>query len=276
MICDQKIQDLSSMLYRGSNEHAMCQCAQEVAAEYNCYLTTHPECEIYQTSLMSSLIAGVYDGDVTMADLLKHGDFGLGTFNQLDGELIAFESNIFQLRGDGSARQATMDQKTPFAVMTFFKPILEHSFSQVTTREDVHKTIDQLVPTDNIFCAIRIDGTFSRVDTRTVPKQQRPYKPMLKAIVRQPVFSFTGCQGLIVGFRSPQYTQGINVAGYHEHFITAEHTGGGHVQDYLLEQGVLQLGIVSKLVIDAPRTADFLDADLVPEDLSAAIKSAER
>lgn len=54
----------------------------------------------------------------SIADLLKHGDFGLGTFNELDGELIAFSSQVYQLRADGSARKAQPEQKTPFAVMT--------------------------------------------------------------------------------------------------------------------------------------------------------------
>lgn len=271
----QKTPDIFLPIFDNAHENFGCQCAQEVTADFMEHLKTHPECKIYQTSLISSLIAGGYDGDVTMADLLKYGDFGLGTFNQLDGELIAFESNIFQLKEDGSARRAKMNQKTPFAVMTFFKPVVEYFFDEPTTKEQVHETIDKLVPTDNIFCAIRIDSTFTSVKTRTVPKQKRPYKPMLEAIKKQPIFEFNNRQGIIVGFRSPQYTQGINVAGYHEHFITADHKGGGHVQDYLLEQGVLQLGVVSKLVIDTPNTTDFFTADLVPADLSIAIKEVE-
>lgn len=252
-----------------------CNCAEEISKKFTHYLKEHPECEIYQTSLISSLIAGVYDGETTMSDLLEHGDFGLGTFNHLDGELIAFESNIFQLRGDGTAQRAKMDQKTPFSVMTFFKPIVSYNFDKVSSREEVHKIIDSIIPSDNVFCAIRIDGTFSHVDTRTVPKQDRPYKPMLEVIAKQPVFSFDQCTGTIVGFRSPQYMQGINVAGYHEHFITAALTGGGHIQNYRLEQGLVQIGVISKLFVDIPSSVDFLKANLHPNDLSAAITSAE-
>lgn len=252
-----------------------CNCAEEITKNFTHYLKEHPECEIYQTSLISSLIAGVYDGETTMSDLLKHGDFGLGTFNHLDGELVAFESNIFQLRGDGTAQRATMDQKTPFSVMTFFKPVVSHTFDNISSREEVHKIIDSIIPSDNVFCAIRIDGTFTHVDTRTAPKQEKPYKPMLEAIEKQPIFSFVHCSGTIIGFRSPQYMQGINVAGYHEHFITTELTGGGHIQHYNLEQGVLQIGVISKLFVDIPHSTEFLQANLHPNDLSAAIKSAE-
>ncbi|OOF21856.1 acetolactate decarboxylase [Salinivibrio sp. IB574] len=253
-----------------------CHCAEHIAAAYVEHHQHTGEGEIYQTSLMSALIDGVYEGDTTMADLLKHGDFGLGTFNQLDGELIAFDKTIFQLRGDGSARHADPDQKTPFAVMTFFKPEINQSFDHPMSRQELHDVIDSLVPSDNIFCAVRIDGAFEHVRTRTVPKQTPPYKPMLEAIAAQPEFRFDHVNGVIAGFRSPQYTQGINVAGYHEHFITDTRQGGGHVQDYELACGTLQIGRVSKLVIDLPTNASFLGANLTPDNIHAAIEQAEK
>ncbi len=231
---------------------------------------------IYQTSLMSALIAGVYEGPTTIADLLKHGDFGLGTFNQLDGELIAFDNQVFQLHANGSAHPAQLDQKTPFAVFTFFKPDIELPINDTLTRQEVHHLIDRLIPSDNIFCAIRLEGEFPSVQTRTVPKQQRPYRPMLEAIEQQPTFHFKHKSGVMAGFRSPKYTTGINVPGYHEHFIDQARTGGGHVQDYLISSGFLQIGRVSRLVIDTPVSPDFLDADLVPNDLHAAIEAAEK
>lgn len=258
-----------------SHPGCTCHCAEEIIQHFSRYINDHPECEIYQTSLMSSLIAGIYEGSTTIADLLKHGDFGLGTFNNLDGELIAFDSNVFQLHSDGNAQQATPEQCTPFAVFTFFRPTMEYRFTQSATKQDVHHVIDSLVPSDNIFCALRIDGEFTRVDTRTVPRQEKPYRPMLEAIEQQPIFHFKQEKGLIVGFRSPQYTQGINVAGYHEHFITDNRQGGGHILDYELEHGVLQLATVTKLVIDLPKDAAFLTADLSNENIDSAIRQAE-
>jgi acetolactate decarboxylase len=74
---------------------------------------------LYQTSLMSALIAGLYDGDMTYGEIRKHGDFGLGTFNNLDGEMVGFDGTFYQLRSDGSARPVTAGQKTPFAVVLF-------------------------------------------------------------------------------------------------------------------------------------------------------------
>ncbi|MEC5342835.1 acetolactate decarboxylase [Brenneria populi] len=250
-------------------------CAEEIASYAIDHQAHHPDCVIYQTSLMSGLINGVYEGSRTMKELLEHGDFGLGTFNYLDGELVAFNSRIFQLRADGSARAAMPHQKTPFAVMTFFRPTEEIHFSSRIDREALHQKIDAQVGTDNLFCALRIDGHFNYVETRTVPRQTRPYKPMLEAIAQQPKFHFESCRGSVIGFRSPAYTQGINVAGYHEHFITDNREGGGHILDYQMESGVLTFGVISKLIIDLPQDRDFLSADLSPDNLDSAIQSVE-
>ena len=256
--------------------NSLCTCSFDVAKEFAEYHKLTGRGEIYQTSLMSALIAGVYDGSTTVEELLEHGDFGLGTFDHLDGELIAFDNKVFQLKQDGSANKAQMTQKTPFAVMTHFKPNIELPITESLTREQLHKLIDQMVPSDNLFCAIRVDGTFDYVRTRTVPRQEAPYRPMLEVVKEQPTFNFRQHKGVIAGFRSPQYTTGINVPGYHEHFITNDRKGGGHIQDYRITSGFLQIGVVSKLNIDIPTTEQFLDADLSHHDIRQAIEKTEK
>ncbi|UHM91680.1 acetolactate decarboxylase [Rahnella victoriana] len=252
-----------------------CSCVADIARTATAFKHQHPDRVLYQSSLMSALLSGVYEGDTTMADLLEHGDFGLGTFNHLDGELIAFNSNIFQLRGDGSARRATPEQKTPFAVMTFFNPTNEYVIDRPHSRGQIHAVIDTAVASQNTFCALRIDGEFSRVETRTVPEQHRPYKPMQEAIEAQPTFHIEHSHGVLIGFLTPAYMQGINVAGYHEHFINQQRSSGGHVLDYQVERGVLTFGTVEKLLIDFPQDSDFLHANLSPDDLNDAIQSVE-
>ncbi|QDY43924.1 acetolactate decarboxylase [Candidatus Pantoea soli] len=252
-----------------------CSCEDQLRETVSLLAENSAEKVIYQTSLMSALLNGVYDGSTTVADLLKKGDFGLGTFNQLDGELVAFDREVYQLRADGSARPASPEQKTPFAVMTFFAPEYEHRFSSTATREEVHAVIDRIIRSDNQFCALRIRGQFRSVQTRTVPCQCRPYRSMPEVLGNQPVFDFQARQGELIGFRTPQYMQGINVAGYHEHFITDDRQGGGHILDYVLEEGTLSFGAISKLVIDLPQDREFLQADLNPDNLDEAIRSVE-
>ncbi|WP_279045909.1 acetolactate decarboxylase [Cedecea davisae] len=253
----------------------LCSCEKSLLQMVETFAARNEENMIYQTSLMSALLSGVYEGETTMADLLKRGDFGLGTFNELDGEMIAFNSQVYQLRSDGSARAASPQQKTPFAVMTWFKPQYRLRIDSLTSRQELHQIIDQKIPSDNLFCALRIDGHFRHAHTRTVPRQTPPYRAMTDVLDDQPVFRFNSRAGVLVGFRTPQHMQGINVAGYHEHFITDDRQGGGHLLDYQLDQGVLTFGEIHKLMIDLPADSAFLNADLHPDNLDAAIRAVE-
>ncbi|MFZ1874720.1 MAG: acetolactate decarboxylase [Chania sp.] len=257
------------------NENHGCSCAQHLVQGFAKQALDCGQGEIYQVSVMSALLDGVYEGDITMAELLKHGNFGLGTFNHLDGELIAFDREVHQLLADGSARRAGLQQKTPFAVVTFFQPSVTLQVEKPISKAELHQYINQRMVSPNLFCALRVDGQFSHVETRTVQRQERPYKPMLEAIDAQPIFAFHQRSGTLVGFRTPDYLQGIGVAGYHEHFVTDDRNGGGHVLDYQLDHGRLQFGVIARLNLQLPHDADFLRADLCPEDLDRAIRSAE-
>ncbi|BDH47277.1 alpha-acetolactate decarboxylase [Salmonella enterica subsp. enterica serovar Choleraesuis] len=257
------------------NHTTECSCEESLCQTIRAFEKKDPDSVIYQTSLMSALLSGVYEGDLTIAELLNKGDFGLGTFNGLDGEMIAFNSEVYQLRSDGSARVARPDQKTPFAVITWFKPQYRKEFDKPLSRSALHDIIDRQIPSDNMFCALRIDGHFRHARTRTVPRQTPPYRAMTEVLDAQPVFDFNARSGVLVGFRTPQHMQGIGVAGYHEHFITDDRSGGGHLLDYQLDKGVLTFGEIHKLVIDLPADDAFRNANLRPDNLDAAIRSVE-
>jgi acetolactate decarboxylase len=231
--------------------------------------------ELWQTSMMSALLEGIYEGNVTYAELAKHGDFGLGTFNDLDGEMIAIDGAFFQLRSDGTAHVVDPTQKTPFAVVTFFTPEVTRRLDRPVTRSGLYALLDELAPSRNLFYAIRIDGRFSKVVTRTVPRQVKPYRPLTEVVQTQPTFEFSNVTGTIAGFRSPDYMQGISVAGYHLHFITGDRGGGGHILDMVMEDGTVAVDHSSGLHVEFPETGAFLSAGLSKSDVSDAIKKAE-
>src|SRR6476646_5489465 len=124
---------------------------------------------VFQTSLMSALLDGVYDGDMTIGQLLAHGDFGLGTFNSLDGEMVVTDGVCYQLR-NGAARVATDDQLTPFAVVTTFVPMITSRLPDDASREQVVDAIRGLVKSENYLYAVRITGEFAWVRTRTAAR----------------------------------------------------------------------------------------------------------
>src|SRR4051794_40607680 len=77
---------------------------------------------VYQNSTIEALLDGNYDGEVTYAEVRKHGDFGLGTFDTLDGEMVAVDGVFYQVRSDGKAYAVTDQSKTPLAIVTYFRP----------------------------------------------------------------------------------------------------------------------------------------------------------
>jgi len=234
----------------------------------------HRAGELYQTSLMSALMAGIYEGQATYGEIRKHGDFGLGTFNDLDGEMVGFDGTFYQLRSDGSARPVTDDQKTPFAVVTFFQPQQELDVAQPTTKSDLLAMIEKATDA-NLFNAVRVDGIFDEVRTRTVQRQVRPFPPLTEAAKHQKENVFANVEGTLAGFRTPTYAQGIGVAGFHLHFLRKDKQAGGHSLDYRVLAGKVQVCMVHNLRVELPTTAEFLKTNFEDQALNAKIKAAE-
>lgn len=230
---------------------------------------------VYQTSTMGALLDGVYDGDVTVRELLRHGDFGLGTFNGLDGEMLVLDGICHQLRGDGSARVAGLDQLTPFAVVTWFHPDRSIEVSEPHDRAAVKALIDASLESTNLIVAVRVTGDFSIIRTRTVTEQHRPYRPFTEATQDQQEIAFSDVSGILGGFRMPDYEQGISVAGYHSHFIDREGKHGGHALDYRLTRGTIEISVRTDLHLSLPRTQQFLAADLNKADFDSQIRQTE-
>jgi acetolactate decarboxylase len=230
--------------------------------------------ELYQTSLMSALMAGLYEGQMTYGEIRKHGDFGLGTFNELDGEMVGFDGTFYQLRSDGTARPVAPEQKTPFAVVTFFKAEKELNMAQQLTKGELLALIEEATDA-NLFSGIRVDGIFGEVRTRTVARQTKPFPPLAEAAKHQAEKVFIDVQGTLAGFRSPTFAQGIGVAGFHLHFLRQDRQAGGHALDYRLRIGKVQICKVHDLHVELPISAEFLKANFEDRALNEKIKAAE-
>src|SRR5271167_2329824 len=77
---------------------------------------------LYQVSTATALVEGIYQGAVRVGTLREHGDLGLGTFEDLDGEMVVVDGQFFQVRSDGSVRECGDDVLSPFAAVTRFAP----------------------------------------------------------------------------------------------------------------------------------------------------------
>lgn len=230
---------------------------------------------IFQNSLMTALLDGIYDGEMTIGELLGKGNFGIGTFDALDGEMIILDGVCYQLRGDGTATVADLDQGTPFAVATNFVPRIKVAAPKGLKREELSTFIDDVEPSANYMYAVRITGRFSNVVTRTVVKQSKPYPPLTQAVGGDKELRFSDVEGTIGGFRTPVFEKGISVPGCHVHFIDAARTSGGHVLDYTVDEATIELCPGTDLDLRLPLTHEFRSANLAPDDLDQQLHTTE-
>ena len=207
---------------------------------------------LFQTSTVDALLEGKYDGDVSFAELGARGDFGLGTLDALDGEMICLDGSFYQVKADGRAYAVDRRARTPFAVVTFFEPEVSQTLSMPMDFEALRDYVDWVIGGGAVCCAIRVDGRFEYVKTRSVPRQHKPYPPRVEVVENQPTFELRDVSGSLVGFRFPDYAQGLNVSGYHFHFITADRSAGGHVLGCTLTHGELHIDSEGDLQLELP------------------------
>lgn len=220
--------------------------------------------KIYQASTIDALLAGVYDGDMPLREVRKHGDLGLGTLQHLDGELILLDGQFYQVKVDGRVYSPPLDTLTPFAAVCRFRPEQRFAILQGDMAR-VESLIDRQAPNQNQFLAIRIDGHFRTMRTRSVPAQRRPYPPLKDVTAQQAVFDMQNVSGTVLGFRSPPYVGGVNVPGYHLHFISEDRSRGGHILGFDMVTGVVELDRLNRFEMKLPDTADFATVDLTPD-----------
>lgn len=218
---------------------------------------------LFQYSTINALLQGLYDGDMTLGELARHGDTGLGTINGVDGELIVIDGAFYNIKDDGQVYELAPGEKTPFAVMAFFNADLNGDLPPGIDYSALQAHLDHLIKTRNDFQTIRIDGAFPSMTVRSEPKQVPPYRRLAKVIKEEQVtFDLVDVKGTLIGFRMPNYVAGINIPGYHFHFLTDDRKRGGHVLALKTGSGKILVDTLTRFEMVLPRTRGFDELDL--------------
>ena len=229
---------------------------------------------LFQVSTSGALVQGIYERAVSSTFLLNYGDFGVGTFDNLDGEMVVLDGVIYQARSDGTLNKIVDDTGTPFAVVVKFAADQDQTIASASSFEELRAICDRYRDSDNLFYAFRIDGHFDHIHTRAM-KATLEGLPLAKAAAIQPEFDFRDIRGTLVGIWAPQFASALNVVGYHFHFLSEDRTKGGH----LLECSGMNLRVrVEKLNdfhLSLPESEEFLRADLA-KDASKDLAYAEQ
>jgi acetolactate decarboxylase len=197
---------------------------------------------------------------MTVAELAEHGDFGLGTFNALDGEMIVLDGAVYQARADGLVQPAGEEAQTPFAAVTHFQADEVTEAGEDSTCSGLQSQIDAHLPSLNapyaIPYAIKVSGNFAFVQMRAPRQQSAPYPTLTEALADQAVFESHNISGTMVGFRLPEYLAGANAAGYHFHFISDDRQRGGHLLDCQVEAVTVEIDTTDRIYIDVSQPQD--------------------
>ncbi len=205
---------------------------------------------ISQGSTINFLMTGNYDGLEVISSIKTKGDTGLGTFAGLDGEMIMLDGEIYQVKSTGQVEIPADTLELPFYAVTFFDRDLNLDISDVENLESLTKELDKLILSENSFYAIKIEGVFKYLKARSVSKQEKPYPLFSDVTKNQAIFEYSDIKGTIVGFWSPDCIGGVNVPGYHLHFISDDKTKGGHVLELTIVKGTVSVDEISKIKID--------------------------
>ena len=229
---------------------------------------------LFQVSTSGALVQGVYERAVSSNLLLNYGDFGLGTFENLDGEMVVLDGAIYQVRSDGKVTKIEKDVGTPFAVVTHFVADQDQMIENASSFKDLTKICDRYRDSDNLFYAFRIDGNFGHVHTRAM-RETLEGLPLAKAAAIQPEFEFTGVDGTLVGIWAPQFSSALNIAGYHFHFLSEDRSKGGHLLECSGKHLRIRVERLNDFHLSLPESEEFLRADLT-KDTSTDLAYAEQ
>jgi len=213
---------------------------------------------VFQNAPINALLAGCYGGTMSVHDLAKHGDFGVGTLDSLDGEMVVLDHAFYQIKPDGKVRLLKDEDTSPFATVTFFNVWQDWVLPKAMDYKALTAFLDRKLSSENLIYAIKIEGRFSSLKVRSAARQKKPFPVLTEAIKEQKVFELKDQEGTLVGFRFPSYAGGINVPGYHFHFLNKDKTLGGHVQDLQVEKARIQIHKSHVFSMELPESDEFL------------------
>ena len=225
-----------------------------------------------QIGTLNSLMMGDYNATITVGELLKKGDIGIGTYEGLDGEAIILNGVAYDSRADGKTYVMNENDKLPFATVSKFNNnAIEYkiSFDDI---DQLKEMLEEKLPSKNFFYMIKMEGLF-KVRIRSCYKQDKPYQPLYKVACDQREYDFEE-EGYVIGVYCPNYVQGMNLAVWHVHFLSKDFRHGGHILKIQGNNINYKINDIDEWNVILPHTEGFESWDLT-EDLKEKTKQVE-
>lgn len=234
--------------------------------------------KMFQVSTLQALALGYSRAVLSAGDLLREGDTGLGTFEDVNGEMIVMTGKCYRADQNGNVTEVAPETGIPFASVAKLSGEQEFPLGYIkdisSLRTELTRKIEERFGLNSMHI-VRIDGEFINVDARS----EAPYRShhiTLKEVLgkTQKAFMFENIRGSLVGVYFPDYMDGINMPGWHLHFLSEDRLKGGHVFDVCIRDAVAKVDKISNININLPKEAAF-DTYSLKQDLQDEIKSVE-
>ena len=216
---------------------------------------------MYQVSTLQALAMGYTRAVVNVEELLLHADTGLGTYENINGEMIIADGICYRAKENGSVEIAGQAMGVPFASGSFLRDsrcfYLGFVVDIGSLKSELTVKIEEHFGLNSMHMA-RIDGVFKKIDARSEQGYRSQHVSMKSILEKtQKDFVFENIRGTLVCVYFPDFMDGINAPGWHVHFLSEDRTHGGHVFDMVMEQGNVRMDKINRIEIQLPNTPAF-------------------
>ena len=231
---------------------------------------------LIQASTLNALMLGNFDKTVSMKDFLHHADTGIGTYTGLDGEAIFEDGVAYKATADGKVSVMQPEDGVAFGtVAKFDESVPEVELKNISDIETLKQALEPYVKDDqNIFYMIKAKGVFKTMHVRSCFACEKPYPTLSEVAQDQREFHFENTRGDVIAVWCPRYVNGINLPGWHFHYLSGDKTQGGHILGLSADHLTLKINQIERFDLTLPRNPEFAQRDLC-EDLSAKTAAVE-
>ena len=232
--------------------------------------------KLVQASTLNALMLGNFDTTISVRDFLSEADTGIGTYTGLDGEAI-FENGVaYKATADGGVSIMKPEDGVAFGTVARFDSMLpEHeakSFENIEELKELLKPYTDENP--NIFYMLVMSGSFDLMHVRSCYVCEKPYPTLSEAASHQKEFKYENVKGKVIAVYCPPYVEGMNLPGWHFHFLSEDKTKGGHILGLSGNGLKYRIEPISEWEVILPENAEFAKLDLC-EDLSEKTAAVE-
>ena len=231
---------------------------------------------LIQASTLNALMLGNFDKTVSVKDFLHHADTGIGTYTGLDGEAIFEDGVAYKATADGKVSVMQPEDGVAFgAVAKFDESVPEVELKNISDIETLKQALEPYVKEDqNIFYMIKAKGVFKTMHVRSCFASEKPYPTLSEVAQDQREFHFENTRGDVIAVWCPKYVNGINLPGWHFHYLSGDKTQGGHILGLSADHLTVKVNQIERFDLTLPRNPEFAQRDLC-EDLSAKTAAVE-